>query len=70
MALGFVPNQPVIVCPSANGYWIIPIPGPLAIPAGSVQRWDKQSMFAFLDNQFPDKVYVTTRFDGDTGGHA
>ena len=65
--VAMTPNQPVIVAPSANGYWIIPIPGPMAIPDGSLQRWDKRSLFEYLDDHFPDKVWATAE---DGGGHA
>jgi len=65
------PNNPVILAPSANGYWIIPIPGPLAISDEAVQRWDKESLFAFLDDHFPDKKWATEGVKPkDYGGHA
>ena len=63
-------NQPVIIATSANGFWVIPIPGPMAIPEGSIQRWDKKSLFEFLEGHFPDKKWATEGVKPEYGGHA
>lgn len=65
------PGQPVVIATSANGFWIIPIPGPMAIPDGSVQRWDKKSLYEFLEKHFPDKKWNTEGvMPKEYGGHA